>query len=288
MLLAIKVVLIIILTPLAGGLLAGFDRIISARMQGRKGPPLLQPFYDVLKLLQKETIEVNASHRFYVYISLLFIVFTAIVMLLGGDILLTIFVLTLGSIFFVFGGYASQSPYSVIGAERELLQMMAYEPMVFMTAAGLYYVTNTFFIRDIISRDIPAIVYLPAIFLGFVYILTFKLRKSPFDLSLGHHAHQELVQGISTEYSGRALAVIEVTHWYETIIAMAFVYIFFAASSIISHVVAVVVCLVVYLFEIIVDNSTVRVKWQMALTSAWVVSGVLGILNLAVLFFLEF
>lgn len=288
MLLAIKVVLIIILTPLAGGLLAGFDRIISARLQGRKGPPLLQPFYDVLKLLQKETIEVNASHRFYVYVSLLFIVFTAIVMLLGGDILLTIFVLTLGSIFFVFGGYASQSPYSVIGAERELLQMMAYEPMVFMTAAGLYYVTNTFFIKDIISRDIPAVVYLPAIFLGFVYILTFKLRKSPFDLSVGHHAHQELVQGISTEYSGRALAAIEVTHWYESIIAMAFVYIFFAANSVISHVVAVIVCILVYLFEIIVDNSTVRVKWQMALTSAWVVSGVLGILNLAVLFFFEF
>lgn len=288
MLLAIKVVLIIILTPLAGGLLAGFDRIISARLQGRKGPPLLQPFYDVLKLLQKETIEVNASHRFYVYISLLFIVFTAILMLLGGDILLTIFVLTLGSIFFVFGGYSSQSPYSVIGAERELLQMMAYEPMVFMTAAGLYYVTNTFFIKDIISRDIPAVVYLPAIFLGFVYILTFKLRKSPFDLSLGHHAHQELVQGISTEYSGRALAVIEITHWYESIIAMAFVYIFFAANSVISRVVALVVCIVVYLFEIIVDNSTVRVKWQVALTSAWVVSGVLGILNLAVLFFFEF
>ncbi|PWJ48398.1 respiratory chain complex I subunit 1 family protein [Faecalicatena contorta] len=288
MLLAIKVVLIIILTPLAGGLLAGFDRIISARLQGRKGPPLLQPFYDVLKLLQKETIEVNASHRFYVYVSLLFIVFTAIVMLLGGDILLTIFVLTLGSIFFVFGGYASQSPYSVIGAERELLQMMAYEPMVFMTAAGLYYVTNTFFIKDIISRDIPAVVYLPAIFLGFVYILTFKLRKSPFDLSVGHHAHQELVQGISTEYSGRALAAIEVTHWYESIIAMAFVYIFFAANSVISHVVAVIVCILVYWFEIIVDNSTVRVKWQMALTSAWVVSGVLGILNLAVLFFFEF
>lgn len=288
MLLAIKVVLIIILTPLAGGLLAGFDRIISARLQGRKGPPLLQPFYDVLKLLQKETIEVNASHRFYVYISLLFIVFTAILMLLGGDILLTIFVLTLGSIFFVFGGYSSQSPYSVIGAERELLQMMAYEPMVFMTAAGLYYVTNTFFIKDIISRDIPAVVYLPAIFLGFVYILTFKLRKSPFDLSLGHHAHQELVQGISTEYSGRALAVIEITHWYESIIAMAFVYIFFAANSVISRVVALVVCIVVYLFEIILDNSTVRVKWQVALTSAWVVSGVLGILNLAVLFFFEF
>lgn len=285
--LAIRIILIAVLAPLVGGLLAGFDRIISARMQGRQGPPLLQPFYDVMKLLQKEKIQVNRTHRFYVYISLLFIILTAIIMLSGGDILLTIFVLTLGAIFFVFGGYASQSPYSIIGAERELLQMMAYEPMVLITAAGLYYVSKTFYINEIISVDIPAIVYLPAIFVGFVFILTFKLRKSPFDLSLGHHAHQELVQGISTEYSGRELAVIEITHWYETIIALGFVFLFFATSNPISYILAVVACLVVYFFEIIVDNSTVRVKWQMALKSAWIVTGVLGVVNLMVLSFLN-
>ena len=36
--------------PIVGCLLAGLDRIISARMQGRVGPPLLQPYYDVRKL----------------------------------------------------------------------------------------------------------------------------------------------------------------------------------------------------------------------------------------------
>lgn len=286
--LAIYIILIAILAPLAGGLLAGFDRIISARMQGRKGPPLLQPFYDVLKLLQKEKIQVNTSHRFYVYISLIFIIFTTILMLIGGDLLLVIFVLTLGAIFFVFGGYASQSPYSIIGAERELLQMMAYEPMVLITAPALYLVSKTFYISEMITRDIPAIVYLPGIFVGFVFILTFKLRKSPFDLSLGHHAHQELVQGISTEYSGRELAVIEITHWYETIIALGFVFLFFATGNPLGYALAVVACLVVYFFEIIVDNSTVRVKWQMALKSAWIVSGVLGILNLMILSFFKF
>lgn len=59
-----------------------------------------------------------------------------------------------------------------------------------------------------------------------LYILTFKLRKSPFDLSMSHHGHQEIVKGITTEYSGRDLAVIEVTHWYETIIAFTLIYLF--------------------------------------------------------------
>ncbi len=39
----------ILLAPLLGGLMSGIDRIISDRMQGRQGPPLLQPFYDIIK-----------------------------------------------------------------------------------------------------------------------------------------------------------------------------------------------------------------------------------------------
>ena len=47
--------------PIIGCFLAGLDRIISARMQGRVGPPLLQPYYDVRKLFSKENASVNTS-----------------------------------------------------------------------------------------------------------------------------------------------------------------------------------------------------------------------------------
>jgi ech hydrogenase subunit B len=281
----IKIIAIVLLTPLVGGLLTGFDRIISARLQGRQGPPLLQPFYDVIKLTEKESIEVNSMHRFFVYVSLVFVVFTTLIMLSGGDILLAIFALTLGSVFFVLGGYASNSPYNTIGSERELLQIMSYEPMVLLTCIGLYYAQKSFFIKDIIAATKPSIIYLPGVFLGLVFVLTFKLRKSPFDLSMSHHGHQEIVKGITTEYSGKDLAVIEVTHWYEVIISLTLVYVFFATVAPISHVFAVLACLLVYLFEIIIDNSSARVKWQHALRSAWVVTGVMGTVNLLILSF---
>lgn len=281
--LLIKIIAIIIIAPIIGGLLAGADRVITARMQGRSGPPILQPFYDVMKLLHKETIQVNSLHRFYIYISLIFVIFTTVIILSGGDLLLAVFSLTLGSIFFVLGGYASNSPYSLIGAERELVQIMSYEPMVLLTAAGLYYADGSFFIKDIISTEIPAIVYLPGVFLGLLFILTIKLRKSPFDLSMSHHGHQEIVQGIQTEYSGKDLAVIEITHWYETVIALSLVFLFFATGSVISRVIAVAACLLVYFFEIIIDNGFARVKWQLALKSSWIVTGVLGTINLVVL-----
>nr|WP_265446274.1 complex I subunit 1 family protein [Acetivibrio straminisolvens] len=283
--LVLYIIAIIILAPLAGGLLTGLDRVITARMQGRKGPSVLQPFYDVLKLFQKESIEVNTMHRFFVYISLIFVIFTTVIMLLGGDILLALFALTLGSIFFVLGGYASNSPYSTIGSERELLQMMAFEPMILLTAIGLYYGDKSFFIKDIIAAKIPSIVYLPGVFLGLIYILTFKLRKSPFDLSMSHHGHQEIVQGITTEYSGKDLAIIQITHWYETIITLTLVYLFFAFKSPVSHVIAILACIIAYLLEIVIDNAFARAKWQFALKSTWVITGVLASVNLIILSF---
>ena len=53
----------ILLAPLIGGLLDGLDRKISARMQRRVGPPLLQPFYDVSKLLTKRETAVTKSQQ---------------------------------------------------------------------------------------------------------------------------------------------------------------------------------------------------------------------------------
>ncbi|MFU0826202.1 MAG: Hydrogenase-4 component C [Lachnoclostridium sp.] len=283
----VKVIGILILAPLVGGLLTGFDRMITARMQGRQGPPVLQPFYDVLKLIQKESIEVNLMHRFYVYISLIFVMLTTVIMLTGGDILLAVFALTLGSIFFVLGGYASNSPYSLVGSERELLQMMCYEPMVLLTGIGLYYIDNSFFIKDMVNVKTPPIIYLPGIFLGLLFILTFKLRKSPFDFSMGHHGHQEIVQGITTEYSGRDLAVIEITHWYEVVIALTLVFVFFVFNSSVSYIFAGIACILAYFLEILIDNAVARTKWQFALKSSWLVTAVLGTVNLVILSFFK-
>src|SRR5208283_4199060 len=106
-----------------------------------------------------------------------------------------------------------------------------------------------------------------------------KFRKSPFDLSCSHHAHQELVRGITTEFSGHALAMIEVAHWYENVFLLAWVYLFFASSPGLG----ITAALLVFLFVILVDNVFARLKWQTALRSAWVVAAVLGFGNILVL-----
>lgn len=279
----VAALLFLIVGPIAGMLLSGIDRKISARMQSRKGPPLLQPYYDVRKLAEKEQVTVNRVQDFYVTCSLIFMVITGVMFFAGGDMLLVIFSLTISTVFLIVAAFSSNSPYSQIGAERELYVMMAYEPMVLITAIGFYMYTGSFSVSDIVSGDTMPIIYMAGIFIGFLFILTLKFRKSPFDLSMSHHAHQELVKGMTTEFSGKTMARIEVMHWYETILLLGIVFLFFANGTWWGAAIGVAVCLLAYILEVLIDNSFARMKWQAALKSSWLVALVFGILNLVFL-----
>lgn len=279
----VNAVIYILLAPIVGGLVAGIDRKVTARMQGRVGPPILQPFYDVGKLFEKENVVVTISQNFWVISYLVFMAVSGALFFSGGDFLLVIFAFTLSHIFLVLGAYASNSPYSHVGAERELIQIIAYEPMIILTAVGMYLVTKSFNISDIVASGIPIIEFLPGVFIGYLMVLTLKLRKSPFDLSTSHHAHQEIVKGVTTDFSGPNLAKIEIAHWYEYVVILGVVWLFFGFNPVI----AVAAIIITYFLEILIDNTFARVKWQMTLKSAWLIAGALGLVNLATLYYLR-
>ena len=280
----IGIVAFLVLAPFVGGLLAGLDRKLSAKMQRRVGPPVLQPFYDVGKLFQKEKQTPTRFQDFYVILFVVFIIASGVLFFMGGDLLLVIFTLTIGAAFLIIAAYSSNSPYAEIGAERELLAMMAYEPMVLITVIGFYMYTGSFKVSDILAGDSMPFLPLLGIFFGWLFILTLKFRKSPFDLSMSHHAHQELVRGVTTEFVGRTMGWVEISHWYENVFLLGFVFLFFANGTAWGWVIGIVVALLAYFFEVFIDNCFARMKWQFAFKSAWVVAVVLGMINLFVLY----
>ena len=270
----------LILAPVIGGLLAGVDRKISARMQRRVGPPIMQPFYDFFKLWDKQPVAVNKAQSFYVTGFLLFVVISGLFFFTHGDILLVVFTLTMASVCFIVAAYSSNSPYSQIGAERELVQTMSYEPMLLLMALGFYLNCGTFSIGEILKSPQMNFIYMPGIFVGLSYILLIKFRKSPFDLSVSHEAHQELIQGALTEISGRSLALIELAHWYENVFLLGFVYLFFVWTAPWSPALGLFMCAFTYFGDILVDNCCSRVKWENMLASTWLVTLVAGFVNI--------
>ncbi len=280
----LSIVAYIILAPVIGGLMSGIDRKITARMQGRQGPPILQPFYDVIKLLKKETVFVNHVQIFYLLTFLVFVIFTGCLFFGGFDLLLVFFALTTANLFLILAATSAHSPYANMGANREMMQMLAYEPMVLLTAVGFYLATGTFKVREIVMHDgtLP-IIMLPGVFVGFVFILTIKLRKHPFDLATSHHAHQEMVKGITTEFSGEMFAIVEIAHWYESVFLMGVIALFFLNANWWTIFIALIAISISYFVLVLVDNTNARVKWQKMFKNSWITTIIIGALNVFIL-----
>jgi formate hydrogenlyase subunit 4 len=270
------------LAPIFGGLVAGVDRRISARMQGRVGPPLLQPFYDVGKLLQKQSRQLNPIMEPILVGHLIFMAATGALLLSGTDLIFTTFVFALAALLLVLAAGSANSPYSFTGAERELVVLLAAEPFFILMMAAICKVTGANTFEGVLASSQLVAAQLPGVLLAFLMVATIKLRKSPFDISMSHHPHQELVSGLKSDMSGRLLAYVELAHWYESALLCAFMVLLFNWSVALG----LVAFLVAYALEILLDNSTSRIKWQLVLRSTWVATLVFSGGNVLALFLL--
>ncbi|HJB82965.1 NADH-quinone oxidoreductase subunit H [Mediterraneibacter glycyrrhizinilyticus] len=273
----------LIFAPFLGGLLDGIDRIISARMQRRKGPSLLQPFYDLGKLFSKEMIAVNNVQLLLNLSYLVILMIAGSMLFAGADLLMVLFILSTADMFLILAASSDSSPYANMGASREMLQMMAYEPLTLLVAVGFYLTTGSFQVSDFITQQYSAVIWMPGLLAGFMFTTAIKLRKSPFDLSTSHHAHQEMVKGITTEMSGTTLAIMNIAEYYEMILLLGIFFLFFVNSTWWSWIVALALCVVIFFMETLWDNVSARVKWKTLLYSCWVVTLVAGGVNILIL-----
>jgi formate hydrogenlyase subunit 4 len=249
----------IVLAPIIGGLIRGLDRVITARMQGRVGPPLLQPFYDIFKLMRKEPVVVNRIQVTYALLYLMLTVLSMFMLVLGQDSLMLLFILAFASLSLVMGGMCVRSPFSRIGSQREIVMMVAYEPILVLLVIGFYLINGNFEIQSIYNSSKPLLLSMPLLFLAYLSVVMIKFQKSPFDLATAHHAHQELVKGMTIEFAGPYLGLIEIAHCYETAFFLALVGLFWTTNLGI----ALLLMAGVYLLTIIVDNLCAR------LTTFW-------------------
>ena len=277
----------LVLAPIVGGLLDGVDRIVSARMQRRKGPSILQPFYDLGKLFSKEPIAVNNVQLLLNLSYLVILMIAGSLLFAGADLLMTLFILSTADMFVIMAASSDSSPYANMGASREMIQMMAYEPLTLLVAVGFYLTTGSFHVENIIQAPVSAVFWMPGLLVGFMFTAAIKFRKSPFDLSTSHHAHQEMVKGITTEMSGTTLAIMNIAEYYEMILLLGIFCLFFINSNPWSWLVAIIICAVIFFMEILWDNVSARLKWKTVLYGCWVVTLVAGGINILILMLIQ-
>lgn len=262
-----SVIIAVILVPLVAGLLSGVDRKLTAHMQGRIGPPIIQPFYDIIKLLGKKPMVAGQAQLVFACAFVGLTVTAVVLLALRQDLVLTLLVFFFGSVCLPLGALSVKSPYSQYGGHRELLQLLALEPILLLSAIPVSLKVGSFLIADIFAHGQPL---LPSLWITFAVLLipvALVMRKSPFDISGSEHAHQELVRGVLTEYSGPYLALVELGHWYAKVFVLSILGLFWVVGSLwwLSFIIA----LAGWFIVLIIDNVTSRLTWSWMVKFAW-------------------
>jgi NADH-quinone oxidoreductase subunit H len=221
----IEVVAILAVLLSIAGFLIWYERRLLAGFQDRLGPNrvgpfgLLQPMADIVKLLSKEDwippfadgfIFVLAPSIVPITVLLAFAVvpFSEWVSVtdLNIGLLFILGMLSLGVYSVTFGGWASNSKYSLLGGLRGAAQMISYELPLGLSLVGVVMLAGSFRLTDIVRAQSPLwfVVLQPLGFLIFMVAGFAESRRVPFDLP---EAENELVGGYHTEYSGMKFAL---------------------------------------------------------------------------------
>ena len=197
------------------------ERRIAAVIQNRIGPNrvgplgLLQPLADVIKLLFKEDITPNRADRILFSLApfLAFapaaIAFVAIpvgkdlqVADLSVGVLYVLAVTSLGVYGISFGGWASNSKYSLLGGIRSSAQIISYEIAMGLAIVSVLMVAGNIRLGSIVEWQAEhgwIIFYQPVAFMIFLVAAFAENNRLPFDMA---ECEAELVGGFHTEYTG--------------------------------------------------------------------------------------
>jgi ech hydrogenase subunit B len=174
---------------------------------------------------------------------------------------------------------STKSPYSYLGGRREFLAMLSYEPVMLLADIAIFLVTGSFTIRGIYAYGQPLVMVLPLALIALQFVLVIEMKKSPYDVSGSGHAHQELVRGVFTEFSGYTMALIELGHWTKLATTLMIFSLFWAPSPVIG----VAISLAMFFVALVIDNIYPRLTWQTMLKTTWSVGFILILLNVVVL-----
>jgi len=232
------------------------ERRVVALIQGRLGPNrvgfqgILQPVADAVKLFFKENIMQRQADKFLFNISPVLVMFSSLLAFcfvpLGEPIQIGSYTLTLWiaespvglliilglssiSVFgVIFGGWASNSKYPLMGALRSVIQVLSYEIPVGLTVLTVAFIARSMDLVEIVRRQESSGVWygflMPVSFVVFWISAVAETNRAPFDLP---EAESELVAGYHTEYSGMKFAYFYMAEYAHMVLVSSLVVILF-------------------------------------------------------------
>ncbi len=274
LLILLNIIVFLGLAPLYEGII----RKLTAKVQSRQGPPIYQPYLDILKLLGKDNV-VSDNWAFKLAPMMAFAAVVAVVAIVPvgfkpnyltsyADIITIVYLLTLAGISILLGALSSKNAYAMIGASREMITMIMVEPILAMTFimgavkmkslsidASMFGVLSTGYSWSVV---LMLVVYLMA--------LQAFVARQPFDIS---EAEVEILEGPFIEYSGPNYALFKYSMmlkqmFYAVLFVTVFMPFLFTGVFIIDLVLQLVAVALVFVLIALLGSTNPRLRIDQA------------------------
>jgi NADH-quinone oxidoreductase subunit H len=287
-----------VFTSSVGLMLTWVDRFVSARVQWRKGPPVYQPFADMLKLLLKQTVVPAGASKvtFLVAPIVGFAAMCVTAVLLFyvnffphgsfvGDLIVLVYLFALPPLSTTIGASASRNPLSAVGASREMTLYLGYElPFLLALVVPVVRTGGAIRLGDLVLAQQAGGPFLYSVSGAIATVIVLlciqaKLGFPPFDIA---EADQEIMSGVLIEYSGAPLAVFRLTKAMMFFLMPCFLITVFWGG--LASWWAILKFLAVAVLVILIKNTNPRFKIDHALRFFWFILGALGIVAVILAF----
>lgn len=289
----VQALLLMLIAPLV----SGFGRWLRAKMHTRRGPSILQDYYDLIKLMKRQDLQTKDStfvHRLMppLYLAVMFLLACGLPMITRacpvpalGDIITIIYLLALPRFFFALSGVDSSNAYAGVGGIRELIVGVLVEPSMMLALFVAALATGTTNVgamgQAIGSLSVGSPVAMVVAAVAFALACYVELGKLPYDMA---EAEQEIQEGPLAEYSGASLAMVKASMSMKQILVVSwFAAIFLpfgSATELTLPALALgLVAWLVKMFAIffvcaVVENLVARVRWKLVGRQTWTVVGI--------------
>jgi len=223
----------LLLSPLCEGVM----RKLRAAIHSRVGPPVTQPYWDILKLLGKEDLRSTGGAVYAALPSLTLgsVLFLATLVPIGssaplafaGDLIVVLYVAAMSSVLIMIAAFASASPYASIGSSREMMMLLSVEPIMAIALAVGAFKAGTLKLGGIANWQVQNGPSISMAIGGVAFFLALQavVGKLPFDIA---EADQEIMGGSLVEQSGPRLALFRWAIWTkQLVLAFLLVEVFF-------------------------------------------------------------
>lgn len=288
----VQALLVVLIAPLV----SGTSRWLRAKMHSRRGPSILQDYYDIAKLFKREDVHSEESSFVHRITPILFFA-TMLVLAVGvpmittyspipalGDVILVVYLLALSRFFFSLASIDSGDTYAGLGGVRELLVGVLVEPAMMLSLVVVALATGTTYLGGMgyMISNLFVICPIGVIVAGVAFAAAcyVELGKVPFDMA---EAEQEIQEGPLAEYSGPSLALMKMGMSMKQIIVVSwFLAIFIPwGSAMDASIVSLLIGLVVWFVKVgvfflicgVIENALIRVRYKFLGTKTWAIVG---------------